>query len=506
MYKIGELSKLCRLPVKTLRYWGDEGLLVPDHIDPFTGYRYYSAARLADCSRIVALKELGFSLGEIRQHLMADPAELVGLIDAKQRELKAELLRTESRLRRLDAIRQSITEGEKKMFDMVIRPADAHRAAFARRIFKTKAEAYAEAERMRSCLPAQITGRRTLIVNYETEYREENFDLAVCVEITGKLPADCPWEARDIMQSGEIAVLVCRREELDDACRAMTEQLGETPAQIVGAFVEVYYDDGTVELKVPVRRLSRPAVDSGTAAEMPFENDPDAVGAWAFADLVPSREQYAPQSRKYGDYENFWLKKLVFLPGGAGYWIVRGWTKQYLFTKAGVHRYSIETAQGETLLFLEMDIGGLTARGGLPQICVFRKTDSREYTPDDLRIRDRVDYPFIADTRVLGEWKVWDYLRDKSQLDPLMSRWSHGLYWKSVHFQEDGTVQMRFGEDTALYSQNWTQGTFLDLRREIAEAYEILMADGEEFLLAEWKSGDYQFGGRVPGYYVFKRA
>ncbi|MGN1147844.1 MAG: MerR family DNA-binding transcriptional regulator, partial [Lachnospiraceae bacterium] len=30
MYKIGELSRLCRIPVKTLRYYDSEGLLVPD--------------------------------------------------------------------------------------------------------------------------------------------------------------------------------------------------------------------------------------------------------------------------------------------------------------------------------------------------------------------------------------------------------------------------------------------------------------------------------------------
>ena len=68
MYKIGELSPLCRIPVKTLRFYDREGLLVPDEIDRFTGYRYYSAARIADCNRIISFKELGFSLEEIKNH------------------------------------------------------------------------------------------------------------------------------------------------------------------------------------------------------------------------------------------------------------------------------------------------------------------------------------------------------------------------------------------------------------------------------------------------------
>ena len=56
MYKIGELSKLCNISVKTLRYYDAEGLLIPDEIDKFTGYRYYSASKLEDCYCIIALK------------------------------------------------------------------------------------------------------------------------------------------------------------------------------------------------------------------------------------------------------------------------------------------------------------------------------------------------------------------------------------------------------------------------------------------------------------------
>ena len=67
MYKIGELSKLSKIPVKTLRYYDSEGILTPDYIDDFTGYRYYDAAKLSDCYRIIALKELGFSLNEIKE-------------------------------------------------------------------------------------------------------------------------------------------------------------------------------------------------------------------------------------------------------------------------------------------------------------------------------------------------------------------------------------------------------------------------------------------------------
>ena len=65
-YKIGEFSRLGRVTVRTLRHYGEIGLLKPEIIDRQTSYRYYSARQLQKLLAIVQLKELGFSLAEIR--------------------------------------------------------------------------------------------------------------------------------------------------------------------------------------------------------------------------------------------------------------------------------------------------------------------------------------------------------------------------------------------------------------------------------------------------------
>ena len=64
MIKIGFFSKLSQVPVKTLRYYDQIGLLKPDKIDAHTGYRYYSISQLRRLNRILALKDLGFSLDQ----------------------------------------------------------------------------------------------------------------------------------------------------------------------------------------------------------------------------------------------------------------------------------------------------------------------------------------------------------------------------------------------------------------------------------------------------------
>lgn len=66
MYKIGEFARLINSTTKTVRYYDKEGLLKPDYIDNFTGYRYYSCYKISEFNRIIALKELGFTLAEIK--------------------------------------------------------------------------------------------------------------------------------------------------------------------------------------------------------------------------------------------------------------------------------------------------------------------------------------------------------------------------------------------------------------------------------------------------------
>ena len=148
MYKIGELSKLCNISVKTLRYYDAEGLLVPDEIDKFTGYRYYSASKLEDCYRIIALKELGFSLDEIRVQLTTnDNEKITAALNAKLAELQALIETTQTQLRKIESIKNNLTEGESKMFNIIVRATDEVRVAYIRKNYLTKTEAFDDIEK-----------------------------------------------------------------------------------------------------------------------------------------------------------------------------------------------------------------------------------------------------------------------------------------------------------------------------------------------------------------------
>lgn len=105
MFKIGDFSKLCRVPVSALRYYADIGLLEPAHTDRFTSYRYYSLDQLPRLNRILALKDLGLSLEQIKQVLNEDlPAsEVRGMLRLKEAELEQEFEEVQMRLKRVKA-------------------------------------------------------------------------------------------------------------------------------------------------------------------------------------------------------------------------------------------------------------------------------------------------------------------------------------------------------------------------------------------------------------------
>lgn len=65
MYKIGEFSKITSLTVKALRYYEEQGILCPSERDK-NGYRLYNDSDYERARLIVLLRELDFSIMEIR--------------------------------------------------------------------------------------------------------------------------------------------------------------------------------------------------------------------------------------------------------------------------------------------------------------------------------------------------------------------------------------------------------------------------------------------------------
>src|SRR5512133_1896421 len=127
MIRIGDFSKLSRVSVKTLRYYDEMGLLKPVSVDVFTGYRLYEYSQLSVLHRILALKDLGFSLEEIGR-LLDDGLsveQLRGMLKLRQTEARQRLREEAERLERIESrLRQIEQEEAMSKYDVVIKNMD----------------------------------------------------------------------------------------------------------------------------------------------------------------------------------------------------------------------------------------------------------------------------------------------------------------------------------------------------------------------------------------------
>ncbi|MFJ1768576.1 MerR family transcriptional regulator [Amycolatopsis sp. NPDC088138] len=130
MFSIGDFARHGRVSVRMLRHYDALGLLRPARVDPATGYRSYTAGQLARLNRIVALKDLGFTLEQVATLLAEEvPVERVrGMLDLRRAELAAAVAETAAKLAQVEARLRTIEdEGRAPAYDVVVKELPAMR-------------------------------------------------------------------------------------------------------------------------------------------------------------------------------------------------------------------------------------------------------------------------------------------------------------------------------------------------------------------------------------------
>jgi DNA-binding transcriptional MerR regulator len=141
MLRIGDFSKLSQVSIKTLRYYDELGLLKPIYTERLTGYRYYSVSQLPRLNRILALKDLGFSLDQIAQILDEglSKEQIHGMLLLRSAELQHHIATEQARLARVEARLNEIDQENALLhYDVVLKHVD----------------------------PQLVAGRRTFLPNY----------------------------------------------------------------------------------------------------------------------------------------------------------------------------------------------------------------------------------------------------------------------------------------------------------------------------------------------------
>jgi predicted transcriptional regulator YdeE/DNA-binding transcriptional MerR regulator len=275
MLKIGDFSKLAQVSVKTLRHYGRLGLLKPAWVDRFTGYRYYSLDQLPRLNRVLALKDLGFSLEQIGELLREDLPidELRGMMRLKRAEMERHIQAEQARLARIEARLMQIERGgAMPAYEVVLKPVLPQRVVGIRDVVV----GYHDMERLFGELYAYLRTHATTVepiepgiaIYYDAEYLDRGIDAEAAVPLLKSLPASPRTIVHELPGVENMACAISRggpqSETLPEARNALTAWIEANGYRVVGPNRDVYLE----------RQESRPATDTVTEVQFPVQRKP----------------------------------------------------------------------------------------------------------------------------------------------------------------------------------------------------------------------------------------
>ena len=281
MFKIGEFSRLSRVSVRMLRHYDQLGLLTPSQTDPFTGYRYYSAEQLTRLNRIIALRDLGFSLEQIAGILDEDfsTEQLLGMLKLKRAEVEYQMKSEQQKLERLEVrIRQMSESSKHAAYDVVLRDIQTELAATYREV----AVDDDRIQQMFDMVETYIAGfdgaradKPPLSIYYDEEYREKDMDIEVAVPLRYPIPENESIRVRQMPRLSQVACVVHVGEYTDiyQAYNGLLAWIEANGYRMEGPIREVYlrYGADGLDFELPPTYLGSPALEYVTELQLSVE-------------------------------------------------------------------------------------------------------------------------------------------------------------------------------------------------------------------------------------------
>ncbi len=192
MLLIGEVSKISQVSLRMLRYYDKNNIFKPCIINETNGYRYYSADQLDELYRIVELRDLGFSIAEIRELIREENKEkYLTAIGNKRIELEKEAEEIRHKLRRLSYLEDEVSvnsdDGIHKEITIVVKSIpDQDVISFRKTVFNYFCEGDMWEEFSQRLISSGISfSNESFSLYHDTDYRENDVDIELCVVTDG---------------------------------------------------------------------------------------------------------------------------------------------------------------------------------------------------------------------------------------------------------------------------------------------------------------------------------
>jgi DNA-binding transcriptional MerR regulator len=278
MFKIGDFSKFSRVSIKMLRHYDQLGLLRPARIDSATNYRYYSADQLPRLNRILALRDLGFTLEQIAPLLDDVPAEQIrGMLKLKQAELEQQMHHEQQRLERIAArLGQIEREGRPYAADVIVRRIAPQLMATLRHVVAASDDIqflFEEVETHVARHDARAE-RPPLTIYHDGEYRERDLDVEVAIPLKTRIPGADQIRVRELPGCDTMACLVHAGsyDTIGTASGALLAWSEANGYRIAGPSREVYlrFSADGLDIVLPAAYLAHAAADCVTELQLPL--------------------------------------------------------------------------------------------------------------------------------------------------------------------------------------------------------------------------------------------
>ena len=109
-YTTGEIAKICNVSVRTVQYYDSREILMPSELSD-GGRRLYSENDLKKMKVICYLREIGFSINDVKKLLSeSNSKKVISFIVKRQKEvLESEILEKKTQLNRVESLLEGLT-------------------------------------------------------------------------------------------------------------------------------------------------------------------------------------------------------------------------------------------------------------------------------------------------------------------------------------------------------------------------------------------------------------
>ena len=226
-----------------------------------------------------------------------------------------------------------------------------------------------------------------------------------------------------------------------------------------------------------------------------FINDERVIGKWELLGVSLNLEKARNKEYIQDDYQ---IKELYFLPEGKQYWII-SWTKDIIYINGKENNYQIDNDK------MYLTINGETE--GEFKIVTYQKVDSNEYIDEEIKIKDNIEIDFVEDKNLVGFWKVIDFVNNPNSFNPEnIQSDSDNLSLQKVTFTPDGEVYLNYKYNGNIKHARYTKDYIINFcLPDTLSKYSYRIINGKQYLIVEWKSGDYVYGRMINGYYILEK-